>query len=196
MSTGDPGDGGASRNPPAYVGVSADMQLACCSARGPDVNRRSKPLLFLNMAGSKRRACTHFTRTNFCFGRTPPVQNAIVERPESAQLRRPRLRSAASAIRRAPTFNHSRRAILGGPSPRRRGPPASCLFGPFQALQAVPSLTSRPLRPAATLHLRGSIPWRQFNSDGIIILSDCYCARAASIAATDFGLNGLPRSLR
>ena len=36
---------------------------------------------------------------NACFGRTPPVQNAIVERQDSAQLRRPRPRSGTSALR-------------------------------------------------------------------------------------------------
>ncbi len=32
--------------------------IACCSEWGPDADRRSNPLLFLNMAGSNRRACS------------------------------------------------------------------------------------------------------------------------------------------
>src|SRR5208283_3999840 len=55
-------------------------------------------------------------------GRIPVVPEAIPLGPLSAQLRCPRPRAATSAIRRFTTFNHSRRATLGGPLPRRRGP--------------------------------------------------------------------------
>ena len=55
-------------------------------------------------------------------GRTPPVQNAIVERPLPAQLRRPTPWSATSAIRRSPTFIRSRRVSALGPLERESKP--------------------------------------------------------------------------